>query len=126
MPCVIQLCLLIEYWIPIHVLKSLYGCIHSAKFFKVCYLMFLSLLSIRKYSLFLCWVCDVYNQLFCSDDGEEYTGLRSGVIISSQISNGSRSFLGNSSVILNFVHNVSNTLDIAYMIFFSDAKLIAF
>ena len=48
------------------------------------------------------WFCD-------SDDGEEYTGLRSGVIISSQISNGSRTFLGNNSVILNFVHNVSNT-----------------
>ena len=46
---------------------------------------------------------------FCySEDGEEYTGLRSGVIISSQISNGFKSFLGNSSVILNFVHNVSN------------------
>ena len=48
-------------------------------------------------------------QTICYSDGEEYTGLRSGVIISSQISNGSRSFLGNSSVILNFVHNVSNT-----------------
>ena len=51
----------------------------------------------------------VYNNelFYYSDDGEEYTGLRSGVIISSQIYNGSRSFLGNNSVILNFVHNVS-------------------
>ena len=48
-----------------------------------------------------------------SDDGEEYTGLQSGVIISSQISNGSRSFFGNSSVILNFVYNVRE-LDITH------------
>ena len=46
---------------------------------------------------------------FCySEDGGEYTGSRSSVIISSQISDDYMTFLGNSSVILNFTHNVSN------------------
>ena len=48
--------------------------------------------------------------IFCSEDGEEYTGSRSSVIISSQISDDFMTFLGNSSVILNFTHNVSNRL----------------
>ena len=51
-----------------------------------------------------------YLVVFCSDDGEEYTGSQSSVIISSQISDGFMTFLGNSSVILNFTHNVSNHL----------------
>ena len=45
--------------------------------------------------------------LFYRDDGEEYAGTQSSVIISSQISDGFMTFLGNSSVILNFIHNVS-------------------
>ena len=53
-------------------------------------------------------LCNVkYKFAFYRNDGEEYTGSESSVIISSQISDGFMTFLGNSSVILNFIHNVS-------------------
>ena len=47
---------------------------------------------------------------YYSEDGEEYTGLQSGVIISSQIVDGDLdTSLDNGSVILKFTHNVSNS-----------------
>ena len=53
-------------------------------------------------------LCNVkYKFVLYREDGEEYTGSRSSIIISSQISDGFMTFLGNNSVILNFIHNVS-------------------
>lgn len=44
---------------------------------------------------------------FCySEDGEEYATSQSSVIISSQISDVFMTFLGNSSVSLDFTHSV--------------------